>query len=81
MQTNSPAEGTGPIGSWEAILKMAACMAPRKQLLQATEVKALISVQANLSSDQKHLKMTCVFPGRLLLNQFREIKITSESLS
>lgn len=79
MQVNSPAEGTGPIGSWEAIFKMAAYMAQRKHLMLATEVKALISIQTNLSSDKKHLRMASVFLGRLLLNKFRETELTPDS--
>lgn len=44
MQVSSPAEGTG---SWEAIFKMAAYTPQRKQLILATEVKALISARKN----------------------------------
>ena len=46
-----------PLKVEEAILKMAALTVPKKTRLLATETKTFISVQANLPSDQKHLKM------------------------
>lgn len=62
MVINFPAEGTGPLESWETILKMAAFTSQRKHsCLPQGQTKTLISAQANLSSDQKHLEKANVF--------------------